>query len=524
MKTVTKIPPKRNPLTFAPLENVAKRRVAAYARVSTDSDEQKTSYDAQVDYYTKYIKEKSDWEFVGIYTDEGISATNTKHRDGFNRMIADALDGKIDLIVTKSVSRFARNTVDSLTTIRKLKEKGIEVYFQKENIYTLDSKGELLLTIMSSLSQEESRSISENVTWGQRKRMADGKVSLPYSHFLGYKKGEDDVPEIVPEEAEIIRLIYRSFMLGKTPNRIAEDLTFMKIPTPSGKEIWARSTVESILTNEKYRGSALLQKSFTVDFLTKKKKANEGELTQFYIEESHEAIIPPEEFEMVQAEFARRKALGKAYNCKSIFTARLVCECCGGYFGSKVWHSTSKYRRVIWQCNKKFKNGDKCTTPHLYEDYIKESFVTAMNKMLANRNEIIRNCMLLCSEFLQADDLQEKIDAIEEQKIELSEKIRKLIQAHKMKPMVAEDYYRECNTLNTAYSELETRQSSFQNRKEELLVKQKFIRDFIESLKSQDAFITEFSEILWLKSIDHVTICTDENLIFCFRDGTEVKI
>lgn len=203
---------------------------------------------------------------------------------------------------------------------------------------------------------------------------------------------------------------------------------------------------------------------------------------------------------------------------------RLVCECCGGYFGSKVWHSTSKYRRVIWQCNKKFKNGDKCTTPHLYEDYIKESFVTAMNKILANRNEIIRNCMLLCSEFLQADDLQEKIDAIEEQKIELSEKIRKLIQAHKMKPMAAEDYYRECNTLNAAYSELETRQSVFQNRKEELLVKQKFIRDFIESLKSQDAFITEFSETLWLKSIDHVTICTDENLIFCFRDGTEVKI
>ena len=247
MKTVTKIPPKRNPLTFAPLEKGEKRRVAAYARVSTDSDEQKTSYDAQIDYYTKYIKERSDWEFAGIYTDEGISATNTKHREGFKRMIADALDRKIDLIVTKSVSRFARNTVDSLTTIRKLKEKGIEVYFQKENIYTLDSKGELLLTIMSSLSQEESRSISENVTWGQRKRMADGKVSLPYSHFLGYKKGTDDIPEIVPEEAEIIRLIYRSFMLGKTPNKIAEELTFMKIPTPAGKEIWARSTVESMV-------------------------------------------------------------------------------------------------------------------------------------------------------------------------------------------------------------------------------------------------------------------------------------
>lgn len=524
MKKVTTIPPKRNPLTFASIETVQKRKVAAYARVSTDSEEQKTSYDAQVDYYTHYIQKRADWEFVGIYTDEGISATNTKYREGFNRMIADALDGQIDLIVTKSISRFARNTVDSLTAIRKLREKGIEVYFEKENIYSLDSQGELMLTIMSSLAQEESRSISENVTWGQRKRMADGKVSLPYSHFLGYRKGTDDVPEIVPEEAEIIRMIYRSFMLGKTPNRIAEDLTFMKIPTPSGKEVWARSTVESILTNEKYRGSALLQKSFTVDFLTKKKKVNEGELTQFYIEESHEAIIPPEEFEMVQAEFARRKALGKAYNCKSIFTARLVCECCGGYFGSKVWHSTSKYRRTVWQCNKKFKNGDKCTTPHLYEDYIKESFVTAMNKILANRNEIIQNCMLLCSEFLLADDLQEKIDTIEEQKIKLSEKIRKLIKRHGIQPMKAEDYFRETELLTKEYENLESKQSTYQNKKEELLVKQKFIQDFIESLKSQDDFITEFSETLWLKSIDHVTICTDENLIFCFRDGAKVKI
>ena len=180
----------------------AKRRAAAYARVSTDSEEQLTSYEAQVDYYTKFIKERAEWEFVKVYTDEGISATNTKKRDGFNQMIADALAGQIDLIITKSVSRFARNTVDSLVTVRQLKEKGVEVYFEKENIYTLDSKGELLITIMSSLAQEESRSISENVTWGQRKRMADGKVSLPYSQFLGYKKGEDGLPEIVESEAK----------------------------------------------------------------------------------------------------------------------------------------------------------------------------------------------------------------------------------------------------------------------------------------------------------------------------------
>ena len=197
-----------------------KRKVAAYARVSTDSEEQLSSYEAQVDYYTRYIQSKSNWEFVEIYTDEGISATNTKRRDGFKRMIKDALDKKIDLIITKSVSRFARNTVDTLTTIRKLKEKGVEVYFEKENIYTLDSKGELLITLMSSLAQEESRSISENVTWGQRKRFADGKVSMPYKHFLGYEKGENGSPKLIEKEAKIVRLIYRMFLEGKTISAI----------------------------------------------------------------------------------------------------------------------------------------------------------------------------------------------------------------------------------------------------------------------------------------------------------------
>ena len=197
-RSVKVIPQTINPATRMPDAAVAKRRVAGYARVSTDSDEQFTSYEAQVDYYTKFIKSKPDWAFVDVYTDEGISGTNTKHRAGFNKMIQDALDGKIDLIVTKSISRFARNTVDTLTNVRTLKEHNVEVYFEKENIYTFDSKGEVLITIMSSLAQEESRSISENVTWGHRKRFSDGKVSLGYSSFLGYEKGPDkDHPLVI---------------------------------------------------------------------------------------------------------------------------------------------------------------------------------------------------------------------------------------------------------------------------------------------------------------------------------------
>ncbi len=241
-KAVTMIPAITKRFSSVQHNEAAKKRVAAYARVSTNTEEQLSSYEAQVDHYTRHIKEKEDWIFVNIYTDEGISATSTKRRDGFNRMIADALAGKIDLIITKSVSRFARNTVDSLTAVRQLKDKGVEVYFEKENIYTMDSKGELMITILSSIAQEESRSISENTTWGQRKRFADGKVSLPYSQFLGYEKGEDDAPKIVEKEAKVVRLIYKLFLEGKTPNGIAKHFTKKGIPTPAGKKNWTQST------------------------------------------------------------------------------------------------------------------------------------------------------------------------------------------------------------------------------------------------------------------------------------------
>ena len=356
--SVTCIPATINKFTAVPIATAFRRRTAAYARVSTDSDEQFTSYEAQIDYYTRFIREHSDWMFLKVYTDEGITGTNTRKRDGFNQMIADALAGKIDLIVTKSVSRFARNTVDSLVTVRKLKERGIEVFFEKENIWTLDSKGELLITIMSSLAQEESRSISENVTWGQRKRFADGKVSMPYKNFLGYEKGEDGMPVINEKEAAVVRLIFRLFLDGKTPAGICCQLESEGVPTPSGKEKWSQTTVNSILRNEKYKGDALLQKKFTVDFLTKRMKANEGEVPQYYVEGSHAAIICPAEFDKVQAEIVRRKTLGRSYSGISVFSSKLICADCGGYYGQKVWHSTDKYRRLIWRCNAKF-NGEK---------------------------------------------------------------------------------------------------------------------------------------------------------------------
>ena len=349
--------------------------MAGYARVSTDHEDQTTSYEAQVDYYTNYIKSRDDWEFAGLYSDEGISATNTKHRNGFNQMISDAMAGKIDLIITKSVSRFARNTVDSLSTIRKLKEHNIECYFEKENIWTFDNKGELLLTIMSSLAQEESRSISENVTWGQRKRMADGKVSFAYSRFMGLDKDKETGKIVVnPEQAKVVKLIFRLFLEGLTPHAIAVELTNRSIKTPGGKDVWNQQTVRRMLSNEKYKGDVLLQKEFTVDFLQKKMKKNEGEVPQYYVEGNHEAIISPAVFDMVQAELAKRKHSGSRYSGVSIFSNKIKCGDCGGWYGSKVWHSTDQYRKVVYRCNHKYKD-EKCQTPHVTEDEVKALFI-----------------------------------------------------------------------------------------------------------------------------------------------------
>ena len=365
---------------FAPAMPLrARLRVAAYARVSTDEEEQLSSYEAQVDYYTRYIQSNPEWTFVEVYADEGLSGTNTRKRRNFNRMIDDALAGKIDRIVTKSVSRFARNTVDTLTTIRKLKEKGVGVTFEKENIDTLDSKGELLITIMSSLAQEESRSISENVTWGWRKRISDGKVSVAYSHFLGYEKGEDGSMQVVESEAKIVQQIYGMFLDGQTPSSIAAFLTKQRIPTPAGREKWQSSTVKSILTNEKYKGDALLQKTITVDFLSKAHKINEGEAPQFFVENSHPAIISREIYDLVQMELQRRGKRGRHTSAKSIFSDRLICGECGATFGSKVWHSTDPYRKVIWRCNQKYTRKDeKCPNRHLNEEKIKDVFVIAV--------------------------------------------------------------------------------------------------------------------------------------------------
>ena len=521
-KNITVIPATIDPHTRIPKTATTFRKVAGYARVSTDSEEQLTSYEAQVDYYTRYIRSRPDWQFVDVYTDEGISATNTKRREGFNRMVQDALDGKIDLIVTKSVSRFARNTVDSLTTVRKLKDSGVEVYFEKENIWTLDSKGELLITIMSSLAQEESRSISENVTWGQRKRFADGKVSIPYGHFLGYRKGADGLPEVVPEEAEIVRSIYRMYMEGKSSNAIATYLTRQNIPSPAGKSSWQRCTVESILRNEKYKGAALLQKKFTVDFLQKKMKVNEGEVPQYYVEHSHEAIISPAEWERVQAELARRKSSTKRTISSSPFSCKIICGDCGETFTPKVWHSTSKYRRTIWRCRAKYEKGEHCTTPHIYESDLKQHFITALSQLLTDRTALLEDGRLIQQNLLNFDAIDTECNAILQELDVVTGMIQQMVKENAAQAANQIDYTNRYNALVDRYENLQLRYDALQAQKQRRQLQAAAMDDCLTALEKIDLLQIQFSDALWNTVVDHVTVSANGELVFLFKNCTEI--
>ncbi|HFI0162443.1 TPA: recombinase family protein [Streptococcus suis] len=496
-----------------------KRRVAGYARVSTDHEDQATSYESQMRYYSEYINGRDDWEFVKMYSDEGISGTNTKLRTGFKSMVEDALSGKIDLIITKSVSRFARNTVDSLTTVRQLKEVGVEIYFEKENIWTLDSKGELLITIMSSLAQEESRSISENVTWGLRKQFAEGKVHFPYTNVLGFKAGEDGAIVVDQDEAKTVRYIFQQALIGKSPYHIAKDLTEQGIPSPSGKSQWNATTIKRMLRNEKYKGDALLQKTFTIDFLTKKKNINRGELPQYYVENNHEAIVDRETFDAVQLVLDNKGRKSST----TIFSSKLVCGDCGHFFGSKVWHSTSKYRRVIYRCNEKYNGSSKCSTPHVTEEEVKQWFVSAVNQVIDNRLEVIDNLSVLLS-IGSFEVIDEQIKNLETEAEVVSQLVVNLVSENAFISQDQDKYLKKYNQLTSKYEGIVQEIESLELQRMKKSKRNKELQVFINALEKQEGLLLEFDEFLWETMIEHVTVSGAKEIFIKFKNGQIARV
>ena len=446
--------------------------------------------------------------------------SSTKRRDGFKQMIEDALKGKIDLIVTKSISRFARNTVDALVNIRKLKDKGVEVFFEKENIYTFGTGGVLLLTIMSSIVQEESRSISENVTWGKRKAFQDGKVALPYKCFLGYKKGENGLPEIEPEGAKIVRRIYRMFIEGKSQSTIASTLTKEGVPTPSGKTKWQYNVVDSILRNEKYKGSALLQKKYTVDFLTKKLKKNNGEVAQYYVEDSHPAIIKPDEWELVQAELELNNQVRSHGN--NVLCGRVICADCGSIYGPKVWHSNDIYRHVVWQCNNRF-NGNKCTTPTLDEETIKNAYLKALNILLNDKELLISNLLLVKEKLLDVN-LSKPMEQAKNEMLVVSGLCEQHIFNKEKKQMKYEAYMEEYVDLVKRFTEAQDKYNKLMAEQIDRNRQSIKLQAFINEIKATDTLNLEFNDKLFNLTIINIKIYKDSHLKFNFKDGSIINI
>ena len=520
-KVVTVIPQKKRVKRDSHGQETKKRRVAGYARVSTDLEQQQNSYQTQLDYYKTYISSRPDWEFAGMYSDEGITGTSTKRRDGFNRMVEDALNGKIDLIVTKSVSRFARNTVDSLSTVRKLKDAGVEVYFEKENIYTLDQKGELLITIMSSLAQEESRSISENTTWGQRKRMADGHGCLGFSHFLGYDRGPNGEFVINEEQAKVVRRIFNEYLDGKNTSQIARDLSNDGIKTVTGKDRWHPTTIISILKNEKYIGDCLMQKFYIEDFLTKKLVKNQGELQQYYVKGHHEPIISEEVYNAVQRKMKASQKKKHQSGARD-FSSMIVCGDCGAYYGSKVWHSNDKYKKIVYRCNKKY-NGDKCSTPAIDESRLREVFVEAINKLLENKDEIISNMERALSIKKETNyDEQIRSAAVELDKAEAA--YRALIDRQKVAPIPFEDYEKKIKLAGKNYDEAKEEYDQLleenQNRTKSIYE----IEQFIKSMKGQDGVIAEYDYGLMKRTVKQIKIYHAGHASVEFLNGSVVTV
>ena len=359
-KDITIIPPDPKYDSHIRIEHKT-LNVAAYCRVSTRFEQQENSYEAQISYYTRIIEMNKSWNCAGIYADEGKAATGTKFRDSFNDMIEDCYAGKIDLILTKSISRFARNTVDCLGIIRELKERQIRILFEKENIDTMDNTGELLITILSSQAQEESRNLSENTRWGIIRKFEQGIVQVNHKKFMGYTKNEDEKLIIIPEEATVVKRIFDLYLQGLGTYKIARILESEGIRTTTGKEKWHHETIYKMLQCEKYMGDAILQKTYTIDFLTKKKVMNNGYVKKYYVRNSHEAIITKEQFYLVQEEMKRRscaseRSTRKRYSSAYPLSGLIICGKCSGTYNRVTWQNKSG-KSFVWRCRERLKAG-----------------------------------------------------------------------------------------------------------------------------------------------------------------------
>ena len=529
------------PATWNPTDESAgeirKLRVAAYCRVSTELEQQQSSYDIQIEYYTRHIMQNPNWIFAGVFADDGRSATNTFRRDDFNQLMDQCLKGKVDMVITKSISRFARNTVDCISWVRKLKEKNVAVYFEKENLNTLDDSTEMILTILSSQAQEESRAISTNVKWGYARKFEKGESTRQRSY--GFRKAPTGEMCIVEEEAAVIRNMARWFLDGDSLERIKHRLEDAGIETTTGKKTWSTGTIYNILTNEKIMGDVLLQKTFTADYLTKRRVKNSGQQKQYYVKNHHEAVIPKTVYYKIQEEIARRSSLKKAgtrkgktaqgvYSSKYALTGIMVCNECGAHYRRTTWAKNGK-KVIVWRCINRLEHGTKrChESPTLKEEVIQEAIMGKLHSLSIDQEEEnflngVKEDILRAAKVVGGACTEEEIDkTIEELRDQLMDYVGMAAREHG-----GENWYSDrMRKLGLQISELKRRRESIREQEK--------IRDEYEYLDQEISRIigetgggsgAEFDNIFIRQIVREIRVISKNKLQIQLRTGMMLDV
>lgn len=508
-------------------------RAAAYCRVSTDDEEQKTSYEAQIDYYTEKINQNPEWQMAGIFADEGISGTQAKKRPEFLKMIRLCRQRKIDIILTKSLSRFARNTVDSLKYIRELRELGIAVISEKENINTLTAESEMLITIMSCFAQAESESISKNVSWGVRQSFKNGNVPMQYARLLGYRKGKNDAPEIVPDEAEIVREIYRCYLDGMSMNLIADRLNEKGLTTKGNGSPYRKAVIQRILTNEKYTGDALLQKTYVTDCITKKTRKNNGELPMYLVKNHHEPIISRTDFNRVQEEMARRSAKrviadkltkteqGK-YSAKYALSELLICGKCGEHYRRVTW-TAKGFKEIKWRCISRIQYGKKkChNSPTVDEQALHRAIVSAVNEFCTVKDDVAKALRESITEVLDPNQ-NGSVQAAQQRIDELARNMDELIKLATV-PETAETAMTDIARFS---EEMKALREFIENEKAKQMTVRKGSAELdaiLERLEQEDFTLTEYDDIVTRQLIEQITVESKDIITVRFKGGFEIR-
>ena len=520
-----------------PQEQAKKKnlRVAAYCRVSTDSEEQLNSYENQKSYYTEKIMTTPNWTMADIFADEGITGTSTSKRKDFLRMIRQCRQGKIDMILTKSISRFARNTVDTLNYTRELRSLGIPVYFEEQNINSIHPESEFLIALHAAFAQSESESASSRVKWGIHQAMKGGKVSIQYGALLGYEKGADGRPAIVPEEAETVRLIYELYLAGKTLRAIRDELVSSGRLNAGGTTAWTLSNLQTILTNEKYVGDVLRQKTFRQDCISKKVIQNTGQLTKYLIQDHHEAIISRETYDAVQIEIARRRAqtgstrksaptgLGR-YSGKYALSGLLFCGECGTAYRRVVWTQHSE-KRAVWRCTSRLDYGKKyCrNSPTLDEQPLQEAILKAINAAMSDHDTLSAQLV---------DDMAQELSPIPGESMSLGDIDRAIAELGKQFDALlleAADtndvsaYTERFQSISSAMDALKRRKANILSIRQEQEQLTRRVNAAVTVMKTISAELTEWDDDVVHQLLEKVTVLEGFKIKVTFRNGQETE-